>query len=113
MADFSIDYGNTVDIEVIDGQLVDMSETSELIVPMTVDDGAEMGMDVAPELNVVDLELDETMFRPGTTDHSMLINRDMMNQHPIRAISNLETELSGKVGRSEYQAISDSEINNL
>jgi len=33
----------------------------------------------------------------GTTDHSLLDNRDIINQHPTSAITGLDTALSGKV----------------
>lgn len=37
----------------------------------------------------------------GTSDHSQLTNRDAANQHPITAITGLQTALDGKVDASE------------
>lgn len=47
----------------------------------------------------------------GTTDHNELLNRDLANQHPISAITDLETELDGKL--ESVPAMSNQDIENI
>lgn len=45
------------------------------------------------------------------SDHNVLVNRDMPNQHPISAIVGLESELSGKL--EAIPAMTNMEIENI
>lgn len=46
----------------------------------------------------------------GTADHSALINRDIAEQHPISAISDLQNTLDGKISTEDLKAISTEEL---
>ena len=46
----------------------------------------------------------------GAGDHSNLINRDIPDQHPISAISNLQDNLDGKVDTDDLKAITTEEL---
>lgn len=59
---------------------------------------------VAAELKGVQVSL-------GTTDHNALKNRDAENQHPIAAITDLENQLSKKLGTEDF--LSNTEIEEL
>lgn len=49
----------------------------------------------------------------GESDHSKLVNRDLPDQHPIEAITDLQSELDEKLEDSDLQALSNIEIENL
>lgn len=42
---------------------------------------------------VIEVEVEKEVL-VGTTDHTQLTNRDAADQHPISAVTNLETQLS-------------------
>lgn len=46
----------------------------------------------------------------GTTDHNKLKNRDAENQHPIKAITDLEKELSEKLEEEDLEEFSNLDI---
>lgn len=41
----------------------------------------------------------------GTADHAKLTNRDALNQHPISAITDLQTELDNKVNAADFEEL--------
>ena len=41
-----------------------------------------------------------SVVRVGVSDHSQLINRDLENQHPIEAITDLSTTLDSKFSKT-------------
>ena len=45
-----------------------------------------------------------------TGDHSALINRDISDQHPIGAISDLQDSLDGKINTEVLKAITTEEL---
>ena len=46
----------------------------------------------------------------GTADHSALINRNIPDQHPISAISDLQDTLDGKTNTEDLKAITTEEL---
>lgn len=50
----------------------------------------------------------DSVIRVPDRDHNRLENRDMENQHPIKAITNLKYELDNKMGT--HDALSNLEI---
>lgn len=67
-----------------------------------------------PNMEAMDIQLEfEAMQQVTTSDHARLQNRDKPDQHPIRAITNLENTLGKKLESSgfltnlEIQAILD------
>lgn len=49
----------------------------------------------------------------GTSDHSRLTGRELPDQHPISAISDLEQELHNRLTSEDLTEYSDSEVNAL
>lgn len=46
----------------------------------------------------------------GTADHSVLENRNIPDQHPISAISDLQGSLDGKINTEDLKAITTEEL---
>lgn len=46
----------------------------------------------------------------GAGDHSNLINRNIPDQHPISAISDLQGSLDGKINTEDLKAITTEEL---
>ena len=62
---------------------------------------AQIQSDVS-DLDTRVTELEEHSGGGGTSDHSQLTNRDAANQHPITAITGLQTALDGKQPSGDY-----------
>ena len=62
------------------------------------------------EVETFQTEMDQTV-EITTSDHEKLKNRDKEDQHPIKAITNLSTELNKKM--AETNAITNMEIEQL
>lgn len=56
-------------------------------------------------------EIDEISVRVGTSDHTQLTNRDVSDQHPISAITDLENELGAKL--SDIPTLTNIEIEKI
>lgn len=62
-------------------------------------------------MSELEYEIDEISVRVGTSDHTQLTNRDVSDQHPISAITNLESELGAKL--SDIPALTNIEIEKI
>lgn len=74
-------------------------------------------LETAPELTgrlepgpVIQVEL---VGGGGVSDHSQLTGRDQPGQHPIQAISDLSSELSGRVTPAQTEKIIDQSVTDL
>ena len=56
---------------------------------------------------------DSQVVHVSEKDHNKLINRELEDQHPIKAISGLEEELDGKMKPSDLSVLTNQELENL
>ncbi len=58
----------------------------------------------------VEVEIDSVISTGGNKDHNQLINREIPDQHPIEAITDLRQELDD---RPEAEAITNMELDSI
>ena len=92
------------------GATVSITETNNNLLQLTGDYGAPVTISnvdtpVADNDAATKKYVDEHAGSGGTSDHSQLTNRDAANQHPITAITGLQTALDGKADAADIPSL--------
>ena len=91
---------------------VNVSEANAII-ETSVAVSETVGVEIESQ-SAIDINIDaQQNYQIGTNNHDDLSNRELDNQHPISAITELQSELDSKVKSSELQGLTNLEIEAL